>query len=458
MRALIADLLKKDPNIFEAKNSLIKAIQKYQKKIKQIAPPNPKLTKTYEETLRSFAQYRGEDLWHPYLGSGFGNGPLVELADGSVKYDLICGMGPHYWGHNHPDVLSSLIDAALSDLVIQGNLQQNLDSVKLTELLIKSSGMDHCFLSTSGAMACENGLKIIFQKKYPAQRLLAFENCFTGRTLAISQITDRASYRDGLPPSLRVDYLPFFDTHDPKNSSRKTLEKLEVFLKRYPKQHAAMIFELVQGEAGLYPGTSAFFIPIMEVLKKNNIAVFVDEVQTFGRTPELFAYQHFKLESYVDLVALGKVAQVCATLYKNDFNPRPGLISQTFTSSTSAIRVGLCIIQNLLSKNYFGSNGKISIIHQRMTQHLEKLTQIYPSILSGPFGMGSMFAFTVFKGDEEKTRKFVKKLFEEGIIAFTAGFSPTRVRFLLPIGSISIQDLDIIAKILKSTLDKMKNS
>ena len=49
---------------------------------------------------------------------------------------------------------------------MQGNLQQNESSFLLCQQLKKASKMDHVFLTSSGAMAAENALKIIFQKKH----------------------------------------------------------------------------------------------------------------------------------------------------------------------------------------------------------------------------------------------------------------------------------------------------
>jgi 4-aminobutyrate aminotransferase-like enzyme len=103
-------------------------------------------------------------------------------------------------------------------------------------------------------MANENALKIAFQKNAPASRVLAFEGGFCGRTLALSQITDRPAYRDGLPPTLAVDYVPFFDPGDPPGSTDRALGALRSHLSRHPAQHAAMVLELVLGEGGFYPG------------------------------------------------------------------------------------------------------------------------------------------------------------------------------------------------------------
>jgi len=51
--------------------------------------------------------------------------------------------------------------------------------------------------------------------------------------------------------------------------------------------------------------------------------VVADEVQTFGRTTRLFAFQHFGLESLIDIVTVGKMLQVCATLFTRPCTPAP---------------------------------------------------------------------------------------------------------------------------------------
>ena len=123
---------------------------------------------------------------------------------------------------------------------MQGNLQQNGDSVEICRLLVQASKLDHCFLSTSGATANENGLKVAFQKKHPAWRILAFDHCFAGRSLVGSQITDRPAYREGLPLNYFVDYVPFFDVNRPEESTKQAVQVLKSHIARYPKQHAVM--------------------------------------------------------------------------------------------------------------------------------------------------------------------------------------------------------------------------
>ena len=451
MTHLIADALLNDPTFQKAKKEILSTLEKYRHMITEVRPPQTDLKIGYEEAIEQLGLWRGQDLFYPYIGSGMGNGALVELADGSVKYDFINGIGTH-WGHCHPGLAASGIDAGIQDICMQGNLQQNRDSYALVELLIKHSGMDHCILSTSGAMANENALKLIFQKKSPAYRVLAFEKCFMGRTLALSQLTDKADFRQGLPHTLNVDYIPYYDWRYPKESTERAVAALHGYLKRYPGNYACMCFELILGEAGAYPGKQEFFVALLKILKEQGIAVFVDEVQTFGRTDHLFAFQHFGIEEYVDVVSCGKLLHACATLFLDTFKPKPGLISQTFTASTSALRAGHVILTSLLEEGYFGINGKNMTVRKQFVDHLQRLANTFPNHFEGPFGHGLMIACTPFNGERSKVVHFAHALFDAGLISFMAGSNPTRLRFLLPAGSVTPTDIDRAALIMEETL------
>ncbi len=447
-----ADRFASDPRIIEAKKLILNTMEEYKQKITVISPSDPKKELRYKELIEEFNRMRGGNLWYPYIGSGMGNGALVELLDGSIKYDFIGGIGVHYWGHNHPDIVDAALNAAIENTVLQGHLQQNFETVEFSELLLQNSTMDCCFFSTSGAMANENALKIALQKNSPASRILAFENCFAGRTLALSQITDKPAYREGLPDTLYVDYLPFYDPENPEKSTEKAISVLKNHLARHPKKYGAFIGELIRGEAGFYPGSHRFFSSLMSILKKEGIAIIADEIQTFGRTDRLFAYQHFELEEFVDIVTIGKLSQVCATLFRKDFQPKPGLLSQTFTGSTATLRCGKMIIQSLLNDGYFGTKGKIQKLHEYFTAGLENLQKKYPNAIKGPWGIGAMIAFTPFGGNKEKVLEFSRNLFRDGVISFIAGENPMRIRFLIPVGAVKEKDIDEVLKIIENLL------
>ena len=169
----------------------------------------------------------------------------------------------------------------------------------------------------------------------------------------------------------------------------------------------------------------------------------------------MFAFQYFKLDQHVDIINIGKNSQICATIYKEDHKPRPGLISQTFTSSGSAINSAYYIINEIANNGYLGKEGKINTIHNHFASKLDALNRKYPDKIEGPWGIGAMIGMTLFKGSLEKSKEFTFKLFDNGVLSFIAGSNPTRVRFLLPIGAIDEKDIDNVSEIIEKTLNEI---
>ena len=465
MMKLTAQSLFDDPRVEVAKTLLAQVLADHQRKITAIRPADAELKVGYDDLLKQFASARGGPLFFPYLGSGIGNGALVELADGSVKLDMISGIGVHYLGHSNPLLMAAGVDAALRDTVMQGNLQQNVESARLARTLIEmanrpsiSSGqgprLAHCFLTTSGAMANENALKMAFQKHAPASRVLAFSHGFAGRSMAMSQMTDKAAYRVGLPKVLDVDYVPFHDPAQAEHSSKAAVARLKEHLHRYPKQHACMWIELIQGEGGFHAGTRGFFLPVLDVLKENGVAVWFDEIQTFARTTQPFAFQHFGLDEYADVVTVGKITQVCATLFTDAYVPKPGLVSQTFTGSTSAIHAAQAILDMMRGSSLFGAEGRIMQVRKRFLSHLERINAAHSDWLKGPYGEGAMIAFTPFDGSEATAKKLLSDLFDVGVISFVCGANPARLRFLPPVAVVTDDQIDACCQILEQVLTR----
>lgn len=453
MAKLEAERLWVDARLDEAKALFLEAVAEAGERLKRgVRKADPERAVAYKELLTSFGRLRGAPLFFPYVGSGVGHGSLVELLDGSVKYDMISGIGPNLLGHSHPRLIEAAFDAACSDAIFQGHLQPTAIAEQLMRRLCDLAQMDHCFLSSTGAMANENAVKIAFQKRTPADRLFAFEGGFAGRTLLMAQLSDRPQYRMGLPTPFSVDYLPFYDPQAGQESIDETLALIDLALQRYPGRYAAAIFELVQGERGFYVGESSFFRAVMERLKANGVLIIVDEVQTFARTPSLFAFQHFGLQDLVDIVTVGKVSMSCATLFKTVHKPSPGLLGQTFSSSNSALYAAMATLDELTTQGYYGQEGRIAKCQALLVQAFEQIAERHPGAIRGPWGIGALFAFTLFDGSLAATQAFLQRLFEEGVIAFLAGTHPVRIRFLPPVGAMEEADYLEVAKIVEKAL------
>jgi 4-aminobutyrate aminotransferase-like enzyme len=421
-----------DPEYQKAKADIITCVKRHQSNINGIKKPDTNLNDHYLSILDEFKRVRGGGLYYPYISTGVGNGPYIQLRDGSIKLDCINGIGVHYCGHSHQNIIASGIDAAIQDTVMEGHLQQGYAACELMKQLTTLSKKDHCFISTSGATACENALKIAFQHRYPSHRVLAFEHCFMGRTTTLSQVSDKPAIRQQLPLNLSVDYVPFYDSKDHNGSIKRACKVLKRHLSRYPNEHAVMVFELIQGEGGINVGHHDFFKALIQILKEHQVLVFADEVQTFLRTPKPFASDYFGILDDVDIISIGKASQVCATLYNNCINPKPGLLSQTFTASSSAIMASIEILRMIHNESLFGKDGKIANLHAELKNELNGLHHQYPNIIGKLDGCGTMCAVTVFGGDHNKTNMFSRLLYDNGLISFVAGKAILKIRMLLP--------------------------
>lgn len=455
--ALRGESLRADPRIAEAKRLIAEAVRDHQASLIETSEPDPRLADRYQELLDRLAATRGGPPIWPYLSAGIGSGPFVELADGSVKLDFICGIGVHGCGHGSHAMIDAAIDAALEDTVMQGNLQQHPPSITMSQRLIalaSASGapLSNCLLSTSGAMANENALKIALHHNSPADRILAFDNAFAGRSLALAALTDRPKYRTGLPLTLQVDYLPYRDPHHPERSQRWAVDELHRLLKRHPGRYAAFWAEAVAGEGGYYPGSGEFFRALCEPLREAGIPIIFDEVQTFSRLSRPFAFQHYGLDEFVDIVTVGKITQVCATLYRDSLKPTAPILSQTFTGASSSIATGVAMLDALETSGCFGPDGENVRRHDHFAAGLDRLAGKYPGLVRGPYGAGMMIAFTPADGSFEQAKALMDIMFETGLLGFVCGADPTRIRFLPPPAVTTNRHIDAALELLDRSL------
>ena len=409
----------------------------------------------YLKEIRRLERGRGRPLVFPLLMGGAGRGARVRLADGTMKLDFIGGIGVYGFGHSDRDLLETAVVAAAADTVFQGHLAPGPEYQRLTQALLRHAGkrIRHAWLSVSGSMANENALKMIYQKKAPADRIIVFDDAFAGRTLAMAELTDRPAFREGLPLRGNVLHVPFYDPRD-LHATERSLATLDAYLARYPGQIAGMLFELVQGEGGFNTAPREFFLPLMERCHEKGVAVWVDEVQTFARTGELYAYKALELEDHVDLVTLGKVLQGSAVLFSKAFNPKPGLVAGTYAGSTVGMAVGARIIERLEEEGYLGPEGRIAILERRVERRFESLERRMPRAVGPRSGVGAMQAFVPFDGDADVVKAVIRTAFEEGLIVFAAGRNPAKIRMLLPVNTTD-EELEAAFTILEKSLARV---
>ena len=154
----------------------------------------------------------------------------------------------------------------------------------------------------------------------------------------------------------------------------------------------------------------------------------------------------------IDIVTVGKLTQICATMYRKELHPKPGIISQTFTSSSTAIHAASHILNIFETGDLLGKNGQIMTHSRYMMDGLKALAEEFPHAISGPYGYGLMIAFTPYSGEKDIVMNFAKQLFNNGLICFLAGRDPYRLRFLMPVGALSRTTIEKALTIIKESI------
>ncbi|MCA9616253.1 MAG: aminotransferase class III-fold pyridoxal phosphate-dependent enzyme, partial [Myxococcales bacterium] len=353
-----------------------------------------------------------------------------------------------------------------------GNLQSGTlpydFSRRLLDLAGRQSKLKYAYLTTSGAMANECAMRVCMQKRAPGHRIMAFEHCFMGRSLTMTSVGDNAAARDGLPVNTAVDYIPFWSDAAAAKIGGKTkfidyaLGEVERYATRYPKGHACFVMELIQGEGGFNVPPKEFLEELMKACRRHEIPIWDDEIQAFGRTSQMFAFEHFGLGDYVDVFCVGKMTHACAALWTEDMKPRPGLLSGTFTGSTVDFTVGLSVLDQLENGGFYGDEGLFAQHQAAFRAQAEALVAKHPEwfpktddVLSPIGGVGGMMRLTPFGGAKDKIMAAAKAIYAEGAITFWCGHGPFHLRLLPPLPVLKLEEWPRIFAVLERGLAKV---
>jgi acetylornithine/succinyldiaminopimelate/putrescine aminotransferase len=228
----------------------------------------------------------------------------------------------------------------------------NAPALNLAKSLCKHTFADKVFFANSGAEAMEAAVKTARKHanlKYGKNKneIVAFADAFHGRTMMTIALNGSERMTSGFGP------MPAGIKHHPYNDV-KGLEKL------INKKTAAVVIELVQGEAGIIKAKKGFLAKIKKLCKENNALIIIDEVQSgVGRTGSLFAYEQFNIKPDILTCAkgLGNGFPVGAILTKNHIaeSMQVGAHGTTFGGNPLACSVALEVI-NTVSKKRLLSN------------------------------------------------------------------------------------------------------
>lgn len=156
-------------------------------------------------------------------------------------------------------------------------------------------------LTTSGALAVEDAIKIAMQAKEGARTVIAFEKSYHGATFGAGSCTgeERRKYVEN-------STIGFCHARNPSVSSVDAINDVRAIIEQKGEENVAcIVLEVVNTIHGLLYGNSDFFSDLQLLCTKHKIMLIVDEVLTgFYRTGKRFAFMHYGL--HPDMICFSK--------------------------------------------------------------------------------------------------------------------------------------------------------
>ncbi len=369
-----------------------------------------------------------------------GKGIELTATDGKVYKDFFAGIAVNCLGYGHERLTRELCDQ-VSKLIHISNIYYGESQAKLAQSIIENSCADRVFFCNSGAEANEGAIKLAkkyFTMKGENKRIefITLKSSFHGRTLATVAATGQEKYQKPYKPLLeKFIHIDINDIDALKNAvSDKT---------------AAIMVELIQGESGVHPLDREYVDTIVDICKKNDIVLIVDEIQTgIGRCGELFAHQLYGIEPDIFTMAkgLGGGVPVGGFAAKQKFADAfvPGDHGTTFGGNPLAMRAGCVVLDELLN------NGVIENAKTVGKYFEDKLNSLADS--SGKIaevrGAGLMLGVE-FK--EEIAKEMGSKMRDKGYLVGVIG---TKIFRIVPPLIITKDDVDGFIDALNSVLEQ----
>lgn len=310
-----------------------------------------------------------------------GEGSWLITKDGERYLDFGSGIAVNTLGHAHPDLVSALSEQA-GKLWHTSNLYRIDGQERLAEMLCDASFADSVFFCNSGAEACEGAIKLArryqFANGNPERyRVITFEGCFHGRTLATIAAAGNPKHLEGFGPvAPGFDQLPAGD--------------LSVVEAAITDETAAIMIEPVQGEGGIRVIDKDFLKGLRALCDKNGLLLVIDEVQTgVGRSGKLFAHEWADIIPDVMAIAKGigggfPLGAVMATSEAAK-GMVPGTHGSTFGGNPLAVAVGCAVLTAVLKPGFLEDVQRKSL---RLRQALAELEDSYPDIVEEVRGQG----------------------------------------------------------------------
>jgi len=376
---------------------------------------------------------------------------IIIDADGNELIDFGGGIGVVNAGHCPEPVVKAIQEQAAKLIHAGFNISTYEPYMELSEKLVSlfpHGEKTKVMLTNTGAESVENAIKIARQAT-KRSAVICYSEAFHGRSMMAMTLTSKINYKVNCGPFAPEVYrIPFPNYYHHGQGmtedafADRELQTLEDATHSIvdPKNIAAIIIELVQGEGGFNVAPKKYIQGLRDFCDRNGTMLIFDEVQSgFCRTGKWGAYEHFGVTPDLSTWAksMGSGMPIGAVIGKQEVMDAAaiGSIGGTYLGNPVCCAAAIATIKYMEEINLNQRAVEVSAI---VNDRFQKLKKLSPSI-GDVRGLGAMQAIEFVKNgdpeqpDEDTVTSLTKACLDRGLILLSAGTYKNVIRVLSPL-------------------------
>ena len=397
-------------------------------------------------------------------------GSKVWDADGNEYIDFLTSAAVYNIGHRNPRVVKAIreqIDKLLNYTVVYLYMEP---CVRLAEKLVSiTPGKFNKKVSYgfSGSDSVDSAIKVA--RAYTKKRcILSFYGSYHGTTygsLSATGIIDE-SIKTQVFPLADIKFVDFPDPYrnkwgidgyeHPDELTSRALEEVKNKIKECTSDIAGLLFEPIQGDAGVIIPPEEFIKGLRELADTHGFVLIDEEVQTgVGRTGKFWAIEHFDVvpDVLVSAKALGGGMPISAVVGRSEImdSVSPPMLVFTHSGHAVSASAALATIEAVEDENLIAKAAEMGeYIIKRFREMQDKF-----DIIGDVRGKGLLIGVDIVKRGKEPDRKGALKIcwraWEKGLIVISFGRNGNVLRIAPPL-NIPREDVDRALDIIESSI------
>lgn len=364
-----------------------------------------------------------------------GYGSWLTDSEGRDYLDFIQGWAVNCLGHS-PKLVMQALAVQAGRLLNCSPAFYNDQMIRLSDLIVRHSGLHQVFLANSGAEANEGAIKLARKwggrNRDGAFEIITMDHGFHGRTLATMAASGKTQWEALYEPK-----VPGF--------VKVPLNDLDAVAAAITPRTVGVMLEPIQGEAGVFEATVPFLRGVRALTRERGVLLIFDEIQTgIGRTGRMFGFEHAGvtpdimtlakgLGAGVPLAALVAHRDVCCFEYGDQ--------GGTFCGNPIMAAVGCAVIEEVARPGFL---EKVQRAGEHLAEGLRALSRVHGC--GEVRGRGLLLALDLKRNTAAEA---VGLALERGLLI--NGPRPDTLRFM-PALTVTHQEIDRMLGILDGVL------